>query len=59
MLSIRLGLVELGTPWLFHSGRGLKLEYTKKFLVCAANIETSTSVTAKGQSCFCAWCMWY
>lgn len=59
MLSIRLGLVELGAPWLFHSGRGLKLEYTKKFLVCAANIETSPSVTAKGQPCFCAWCMWY
>lgn len=60
MLSIRLGLVELGIPWLLHSGkRRLKLEYTKKFLVCAAKTEASPSVTATGLSCFSAWHMWY
>lgn len=59
MLSIRLGLVELGAlPGCFTQERGLRLEYPKKFLVPAAKTEASPSVIATGQSCFCAWRMW-
>lgn len=55
MLSIRLGLWNLVLPGCFFTQeRGPKLDYTKKFLVHAAKIEASPSMTATGQSCFCA-----
>lgn len=59
MPTIRLGLWNLALPGSFTQERGLKLEYTKKFLVCAAKTEASPTVTATGQFCFGAWHMWY
>lgn len=53
------GSQNLAPPGCFTQERGLKPEYTKKFLVCAAKKEASPSVTALGQYCFCAWLMWY
>jgi hypothetical protein len=43
----------------FTQERGLKPEYTKKFLNHAAKTEASPSVMVTGQPCVCAWHIWY
>jgi len=53
------GLWNLAPPGCFTQERGLKPEYTKKFLIRAAKTEASPSATAPGRYCCCARHMWY